>query len=267
MDNTAKAAEDQPRFISGEFMIKIVLLRHGESIWNKENLFTGWTDVDLSDQGKSEAKRAGELLKAEGFTFDVAFTSVLKRAIRTLWLALDELDLMWIPVEHSWRLNERHYGALQGLNKAQTAATYGDQQVLVWRRSYDIPPPPLEESDPRYPGNDPRYKGMSKAELPLTECLKDTVARFLPYWHQAIVPVIQSGKRVIITAHGNSLRALVKYLDNISDQEIVNLNIPTGVPLVYELDTNLKPTKHYYLGDPEEIARAAAAVAAQGKAK
>ena len=241
-------------------MPKIVLLRHGESIWNKENLFTGWTDVDLSEQGKAEAKRAGELLKAEGFAFDVAFTSVLKRAIRTLWIALDELDLMWIPVEHSWRLNERHYGALQGLNKAQTAAKYGDEQVLVWRRSYDIPPPPLEESDPR-------YQGLSKAELPLTECLKDTVARFLPYWHKEIVPTIQSGKRVIVAAHGNSLRALVKYLDNISDQDIVSLNIPTGVPLVYELDAQLKPIRHDYLGDPEEVARAAAAVAAQGKAK
>lgn len=253
--------------MSGELMTKIVLLRHGESIWNKENLFTGWTDVDLSDQGKSEAKRAGELLKADGFAFDVAFTSVLKRAIRTLWLVLDELDLMWIPVEHSWRLNERHYGALQGLNKAQTAAKYGDEQVLVWRRSYDIPPPLLEESDPRYPGNDPRYKGMSKTELPLTECLKDTVARFLPYWHKAIVPAIQSGRKVIIAAHGNSLRALVKHLDDISDQYILGLNIPTGVPLVYELDTKLQPIKHYYLGDPEDIARAAAAVAAQGKAK
>ena len=210
---------------------------------------------------------AGELLKAEAFTFDVAFTSVLKRAIRTLWITLDELDLMWIPVQHSWRLNERHYGALQGLNKAQTAAKYGDEQVLVWRRSYDIPPPALEESDPRYPGTDPRYQGMSKADLPLTECLKDTVARFLPYWHETIVPTIESGKKVIIAAHGNSLRALVKYLDDISDQEIVGLNIPTGVPLVYELDEQLKPIKHYYLGDPEEVARAAAAVAAQGKAK
>ena len=205
---------------------------------------------------QAEAKRAGELLKAEGFTFDVAFTSVLKRAIRTLWMVLDELDLMWIPVEHSWRLNERHYGALQGLNKAQTAAKYGEEQVLVWRRSYDIPPPALEESDPRYPGTDPRYRELSKADLPLTECLKDTVARFLPYWHQTIVPTIQSGKKVIIAAHGNSLRALVKYLDDISDQEIVGLNIPTGVPLVYELDEQLKPLKHYYLGDPEEVARA-----------
>jgi 2,3-bisphosphoglycerate-dependent phosphoglycerate mutase len=248
-------------------MTKIVLLRHGESVWNKENLFTGWTDVDLSDHGRIEAKRAGEVLKAEGFTFDVAFTSVLKRAIRTLWTVLDELDLMWIPVEHSWRLNERHYGALQGLNKAQTAAKYGDEQVLIWRRSYDIPPPSLEESDPRHPGNDPRYRGLSASELPRTECLKDTVARFLPYWHESIVPAIRAGKKVIIAAHGNSLRALIKYLDNISDEEIVGLNIPTGVPLVYELDEQLKPTKHYYLGDPEEVARAAAAVANQGKAK
>ena len=248
-------------------MTKIVLLRHGESIWNKENLFTGWTDVDLSEQGKAEAKRAGELLKSDGFIFDVAFTSVLKRAIRTLWITLDELDLMWIPVEFSWRLNERHYGALQGLNKAQTAAKYGDEQVLIWRRSYDIPPPPLDPSDARYPGTDPRYATLSKAELPVTECLKDTVARFLPYWHETIVPTIKSGKRVIIAAHGNSLRALVKYLDNISDQEIVGLNIPTGVPLVYELDSELRPIKHYYLGDPEEIAKAAAAVAAQGNAR
>jgi 2,3-bisphosphoglycerate-dependent phosphoglycerate mutase len=248
-------------------MIKLVLLRHGESIWNKENLFTGWTDVDLSDQGRAEARRAGELLKAEGFTFDVAFTSVLKRAIRTLWIALDELDLMWIPVEHSWRLNERHYGALQGLNKAQTAAKYGDQQVLEWRRSYDIPPPALEVTDPRYPGTDPRYRDLSPSELPLTECLKDTVARFLPHWHEEIVPTIQRGKKVIIAAHGNSLRALVKYLDQIADEEIVGLNIPTGVPLVYELDDQLKPIRHYYLGDPEEVAKAAAAVANQGRSK
>jgi 2,3-bisphosphoglycerate-dependent phosphoglycerate mutase len=251
----------------GKPMIKLVLLRHGESIWNKENLFTGWTDVDLSDQGKVEARHAGELLKAEGYTFDVAFTSVLKRAIRTLWIALDELDLMWIPVEHSWRLNERHYGALQGLNKAQTAAKYGDDQVLVWRRSYDEPPPALEKSDPRYPGADPRYLGLSSSELPLTECLKDTVARFLPYWHDTIVPAIRAGKKVIITAHGNSLRALVKHLDGVSDQDIVGLNIPTGVPLVYELDPELKPIRHYYLGDPEAVAKAAAAVANQGKAK
>jgi 2,3-bisphosphoglycerate-dependent phosphoglycerate mutase len=259
---------DEPnRLIHGTNMTKIVLLRHGESIWNKENLFTGWTDVDLSDRGKAEAKKAGELLKAEGFAFDVAFTSVLKRAIRTLWIALDELDLMWIPVEHSWRLNERHYGALQGLNKAQTAAKYGDEQVLTWRRSYDVPPPALEESDPRHAGTDPRYRDLSDSELPRTECLKDTVARFLPYWHESIVPAIRAGKKVIIAAHGNSLRALVKYLDDISDREIVGLNIPTGVPLVYELDERLKPIRHDYLGDPEEVARAAAAVANQGKAK
>ena len=248
-------------------MARLVLLRHGESIWNKDNLFTGWTDVDLSEQGKAEAKRAGELLKGEGFSFDVAFTSVLKRAIRTLWIALDELDLMWIPVDLSWRLNERHYGALQGLNKAQTAAQFGDDQVLVWRRSYDVPPPPLVESDPRYPGHDPRYRRLSRAELPLTECLKDTVARFLPYWHEMIVPAIQSGKKTIITAHGNSLRALVKHLDHISDQDIINLNIPTGVPLVYELDERLRPLRSYYLGDPEAVAKAAATVADQGKAR
>lgn len=248
-------------------MPKIVLLRHGESIWNKENLFTGWYDVDLSDQGKVEAKKAGEVLKAEGFTFDVAFTSVLKRAIRTLWFALDELDQLWIPVTKSWKLNERHYGALQGLNKAQTAAKYGDEQVLVWRRSYDTPPPALEESDPRYPGSDPRYAGLTRDELPKTECLKDTVARVLPFWNDTIAPAIKSGKKVIIAAHGNSLRALVKYLDGISDEDIVGLNIPTGVPLVYELDDDLKPIKSYYLGDQDEIARKAAAVAAQGKAK
>jgi 2,3-bisphosphoglycerate-dependent phosphoglycerate mutase len=248
-------------------MSKIVLLRHGESVWNKENLFTGWTDVDLSDQGRIEAKRAGEVLKAEGFTFDLAFTSVLKRAIRTLWTVLDELDLMWIPVEHSWRLNERHYGALQGLNKAQTAAKYGDEQVLIWRRSYDVPPPALDESDPRFPGSDPRYRDLKPDEVPRTECLKDTVARFLPYWHGSIVPQIQAGKKVLIAAHGNSIRALIKYLDNVSDEEIVGLNIPTGIPLVYELDDQLKPVKHYYLGDPEEVAKAAAAVANQGKAK
>lgn len=248
-------------------MPKIVLLRHGESIWNKENLFTGWYDVDLSDQGKVEARKAGEVLKAEGFTFDVAFTSVLKRAIRTLWFALDELDQLWIPVTKSWKLNERHYGALQGLNKAQTAAKYGDEQVLVWRRSYDTPPPALEESDPRYPGADPRYAGLTKDELPKTECLKDTVARVLPFWNETIAPAIKSGKKVIIAAHGNSLRALVKYLDGISDEDIVGLNIPTGVPLVYELDDDLKPIKSYYLGDQDEIAKKAAAVAAQGKAK
>jgi 2,3-bisphosphoglycerate-dependent phosphoglycerate mutase len=248
-------------------MKKIVLLRHGESIWNRENRFTGWTDVDLSAKGVDEAKQAGRLLRENGFVFDLAFTSVLKRAIRTLWLALDEMDLMWIPVLPSWRLNERHYGALQGLNKAETAAKFGDQQVLVWRRSYDIPPPPLEPSDPRFPGRDPRYASLSKEELPLTECLKDTVARFLPYWSEVIAPVVASGQRVLVTAHGNSIRALVKYLDNISDEDIVGLNIPTGVPLVYELDDNLRPIRHYYLGDEEEIAKAMESVANQGKAK
>lgn len=248
-------------------MYKVVLLRHGESIWNKENRFTGWTDVDLSEKGKEEAKKAGQVLKAEGYTFDIAYTSVLKRAIRTLWIVLDEMDLMWIPVIRHWRLNERHYGALQGLNKAETARQYGEEQVKIWRRSYDIQPPALEKSDPRYPGHDPRYKELSESELPLTECLKDTVARFVPYWEGTIAPMVKTGKRVLITAHGNSLRALVKYLDNIPDNEIVELNIPTGIPLVYELDENLKPIKHYYLGNPEEIEKAAAAVAAQGKVK
>jgi 2,3-bisphosphoglycerate-dependent phosphoglycerate mutase len=246
---------------------KVVLLRHGESFWNRENRFTGWTDVDLSERGIVEAKQAGEDLKKEGFTFDLAFTSVLKRAIRTLWIVMDELDLMWIPVVNSWRLNERHYGALQGLNKSETAAKFGEQQVHIWRRSYDIPPPALEEQDPRYPGNDPRYRELKKDELPLTECLKDTVNRFLPYWHQTIAPEIRKGKKVIIAAHGNSLRALVKYLDNISDDEIVGLNIPTGMPLVYELDSELKPMKSYYLGDPEAVEKAMQAVANQGKAK
>jgi 2,3-bisphosphoglycerate-dependent phosphoglycerate mutase len=248
-------------------MFKLVLLRHGESIWNKENLFTGWADVDLSENGKIEATRAGELLKSQGFCFDVAFVSVLKRAIRTLWITLDALDLMWLPVEHSWRLNERHYGALQGLNKAETAAKYGEEQVLIWRRSYDIRPPALTESDSQYPGNDARYRGLTRSELPLSECLEDTVARFLPYWHQTIAPAILSGKRTLITAHGNSLRALVKYLDGVSDQDILALNIPTGVPLVYELDGQLKPIRHYYLGDSEAIAKAMAAVANQGRAK
>ncbi|MFN8458704.1 MAG: 2,3-diphosphoglycerate-dependent phosphoglycerate mutase [Anaerolineae bacterium] len=248
-------------------MHKLVLLRHGESTWNKENRFTGWTDVDLSERGYAEAKKAGELLKAEGYTFDLAYTSVLKRAIRTLWITLDELDLMWIPVVRSWRLNERHYGALQGLNKAEMATKFGDDQVLIWRRSYDVPPPVLEKSDPRYPGHDPRYKSLTEAELPLTECLKDTVDRVLPFWHSTIVPSIQAGQRVILAAHGNSLRALVKYLDNIPDAEIVGLNIPTGIPLVYELDDQMKPIRSYYLGDPEEIAKAAQAVANQGKAK
>jgi 2,3-bisphosphoglycerate-dependent phosphoglycerate mutase len=248
-------------------MYKVVLLRHGESDWNKENRFTGWTDVDLSARGREEAKAAGQLLKQEGYGFDQAFTSVLKRAIRTLWLALDEMDQLWLPVERSWRLNERHYGALQGLNKAETAAKFGDDQVKVWRRSYDIPPPPLEASDERFPGRDPRYKDVPASDLPLTECLKDTVARFLPYWHERIGPAIKSGKRVIVAAHGNSLRALVKYLDGISDQEIVELNIPTGIPLVYELDANLRPLKHYYLGDPAAVEAAIKGVAAQGTAK
>lgn len=248
-------------------MHKVVLLRHGESLWNKENLFTGWTDVDLSQKGNEEAHEAGRVMKAEGYEFDVAYTSVLKRAIRTLWITLDEMDLMWIPVVRDWRLNERHYGALQGLNKAQTAAKYGEAQVLLWRRSYDTRPPALEESDPRYPGGDPRYRNLSKQQLPLTECLKDTVARFLPCWHEAIAPVISSGKRVLIAAHGNSLRALVKFLDNIPDAEIVALNIPTGIPLVYELDENLKPLRHYYLGDQERVRAAMEAVASQGKAK
>ncbi|MCL6546810.1 MAG: 2,3-diphosphoglycerate-dependent phosphoglycerate mutase [Bryobacteraceae bacterium] len=248
-------------------MYKVVFLRHGESIWNKENRFTGWTDVDLSEKGIEEAREAGRVLKREGYVFDIAYTSVLKRAIRTLWLVLDEMDLMWIPVIRDWRLNERHYGALQGLNKSETAAKFGEQQVKIWRRSYDIPPPALEKTDPRYPGFDPRYKDLSEAELPLTECLKDTVARALPCWHNRIVPDILAGKRVLVAAHGNSLRALVKYLDNISDQDIVELNIPTGMPLVYELDENLKPLNRYYLGDPEKVKAAMEAVAAQGKAK
>jgi 2,3-bisphosphoglycerate-dependent phosphoglycerate mutase len=248
-------------------MYKVVLLRHGESTWNEENRFTGWTDVDLSQRGLAEAKRAGQMLKAEGYTFDITFTSVLKRAIRTLNLALDEMDLLWLPVHKSWRLNERHYGALQGLNKAETAAKYGDKQVMTWRRSYDIQPPALTADDPRYPGHDRRYADLAPQDVPFTECLKDTVARFLPLWHETIAPTIRSGQRVIIAAHGNSLRALVKYLDNISDEEIVELNIPTGVPLVYELDAELKPLAHYYLGDPEEIRKAQEAVAKQGKAK
>ncbi len=248
-------------------MYKIVLLRHGESAWNKENRFTGWTDVDLTEKGIEEAKSAGALLKAEGYTFDLAYVSVLKRAIRTLCFVLDEMDLLWIPVYKSWRLNERHYGALQGLNKAETAAKYGDEQVLIWRRSYATPPPPLERDDPRYPGNDPRYADLTENELPLTECLKDTVARFLPYWHEIIAPAVESGKRVLVAAHGNSLRALIKYLDNVSDEDIVELNIPTGIPLVYELDADLKPIQSYYLGDQEAAKAAAAAVAAQAKAK
>jgi 2,3-bisphosphoglycerate-dependent phosphoglycerate mutase len=247
-------------------MIKLVLLRHGESIWNKENRFTGWTDVDLSERGIAEAQKAGQILKEQRYTFDVVFTSVLKRAIRTLWLVQEEMDLMWIPVHLSWRLNERCYGALQGLNKAETAAKFGEEQVLIWRRSYDVRPPGLEKTDERYPGNDPRYRDLDEKDIPLTECLKDTVNRFLPYWHEVIAPVIKSGKRVIISAHGNSLRALVKYLDNIADEEILKLNIPTGMPLVYELDDGLKPIRHYYLGDPDEVRKAMEAVAKQGRA-
>ncbi|HBA82790.1 MAG TPA: 2,3-diphosphoglycerate-dependent phosphoglycerate mutase [Verrucomicrobia bacterium] len=248
-------------------MKKLVLLRHGESTWNQENRFTGWTDVDLSENGLQEARRAGQTLRKEGYIFDVAYTSVLKRAIRTLWITLDEMDLMWIPVINSWRLNERHYGALQGLNKAETAAKYGEEQVHIWRRSYDIPPPALDASDERYPGKDPRYRPLHPTELPFTECLKDTVARFLPYWQKTIAPMVESDQRVIVAAHGNSLRALVKYLDDISDDDIVGLNIPTGIPLVYELGEKLKPVRHYYLGDPDEIRKAAVAVANQGKAK
>ncbi len=248
-------------------MQKLVLVRHGESDWNKQNRFTGWTDVDLSEKGRAEALEGARVLKQEGYTFDVAYTSVLKRAIRTLWTILDEMDLMWIPVHRSWRLNERHYGALQGLNKSETAAKFGEDQVKIWRRAYAIAPPPLDKSDERWPGHDRRYKDLSASELPLTECLKDTVARFLPYWHETIAPAIKSGQRVIVAAHGNSLRALVKYLDNVSDDDIVGLNIPTGVPLVYELDDHLKPIKHYYLGDQEKIKAAMEAVAAQGKKK
>jgi len=248
-------------------MKKLVLVRHGESTWNKENRFTGWTDVDLSVKGRDEAKEAGVLLKREGYTFDVAYTSVLKRAIRTLWIVLDEMDLMWIPVHRSWRLNERHYGALQGLNKAETAEKFSEAQVKIWRRSYDVPPPALTPEDPRFPGRDPRYRGLRPDELPLTECLKDTVSRFLPFWHEVIAPTIGNGKKVLVAAHGNSLRALVKYLDAISDEDIVELNIPTGMPLVYELDDELKPLNRYYLGDPEKVKAATEAVAAQGKKK
>lgn len=246
-------------------MKTLVLLRHGESTWNRENRFTGWTDVDLSEKGVQEAIAGGRQMKADGYTFDVAYTSVLKRAIKTLNLALEQMDLLWIPVDKSWRLNERHYGALQGLNKAETAAQHGLEQTNIWRRSYDIPPPPLTPEDPRYPGRDPRYAALTPDELPLTECLKDTVARFLPYWHATIAPVVKSGQRVLIAAHGNSLRALVKYLDNVADDEIVGLNIPTGIPLVYELDDDLKPLRHFYLGDPEAIRKATEAVAGQLK--
>ncbi len=248
-------------------MYKLVLVRHGESVWNLSNRFTGWTDVGLTERGVQEATDGGNLLKHDGYVFDVAYTSVLKRAIKTLWIIMEEMDAMWIPVYRSWRLNERHYGALQGLNKAETATLHGDDQVLVWRRSYDVPPPALTDDDPRHPRHDPRYADMAPEDVPATECLRDTVRRMLPYWHETIAPAILAGKRVLVVAHGNSLRALVKYLDDISDEEIVGLNIPTGIPLVYELDADLKPIKHYYLGDPEAAAKAAAAVAAQAKRK
>lgn len=248
-------------------MHKLVLLRHGESTWNQENRFTGWTDVDLTERGCEEARQAGRLLKQAGFAFDVAYTSVLKRAIRTLWIVLEELDRMWIPIEHSWRLNERHYGALQGLNKAETAAKFGEEQVLIWRRSYDVPPPALEPGDARLVLDDPRYAGLGADAFPRTECLKDTVVRFLPYWHEVIAPTIRAGRSVIIAAHGNSLRALIKYLDKVSDADIVGLNIPTGIPLVYELDAGLRPGRHYYLGDQEAVRAAMQSVANQGKAK
>jgi 2,3-bisphosphoglycerate-dependent phosphoglycerate mutase len=248
-------------------MYRVVLLRHGQSTWNQENRFTGWKDVDLSDLGREEAREAGRLLKEGGYVFDLAFTSVLKRAIKTLDIALDEMDQLWIPVTKHWRLNERHYGALQGLNKAETAAKHGEDQVKIWRRSYDIPPPPLTPDDERYAGRDPRYAGLKADEIPASESLKDTVARFLPYWHGTIAPTITSGTRVLIAAHGNSLRALVKFLDGVSDEDIVELNIPTGIPLVYELDETLRPLRHFYLGDPAAAAVAAARVAAQGRQK
>ena len=248
-------------------MIKIVLLRHGESYWNLANRFTGWTDIDLTEKGIREAIHSGQLLKEEGYTFDVAHTSVQVRAIRTLWLVLDEMEQTWISVYRHWRLNERHYGALQGLNKAEMAEKYGDEQVLIWRRSYDTPPPELKPDDLRYPGNDPRYKNMDPKDIPLSECLKDTVERFMPYWHDTIVPDIRAGKKVLICAHGNSLRALVKYLDNVSDEEIVGLNIPTGIPLIYELDEDLKPVRHYYLGDQDAVQAAIQAVKDQAKVK
>ncbi len=248
-------------------MIRMVLLRHGQSTWNKENRFTGWTDVDLTEQGVQEAREAGTVLKKEGYTFDIAFTSVLKRAIRTLWIVLDQMDMMWLPVVNSWRLNERHYGALQGLNKAEMAQKYGEEQVHIWRRSYDIRPPELGKTDERYPGYDQKYKALDPQDIPVAECLKDTVDRFMPYWHEVIVPELKKGKKILISAHGNSLRALVKYLDHISNDEITQLNIPTGIPLIYELDDDLKPLKHYYLGDADKIARAIETVAAQGKAK
>ena len=248
-------------------MHRVVLLRHGESVWNRENRFTGWTDVGLNEKGEAEAGAAAGLLKESGYEFDLAFTSVLKRAIKTLWIVLEEMDRMWVPVRNSWRLNERHYGALQGLNKAETAAKFGDAQVKIWRRSYDTPPPALDDDDPRLELSDPRYAEIDRASFPRTECLKDTVARFLPHWHDAIAPSVRAGQRVIIVAHGNSLRALVKYLDKVSDADIVELNIPTGQPLVYELDDALRPIRHYYLGDPAAIEAAMAAVAAQGRAR
>jgi 2,3-bisphosphoglycerate-dependent phosphoglycerate mutase len=247
-------------------MHKLVLIRHGESTWNLENRFTGWTDVDLTPLGLEQAVQAGRLLKAQGYDFDLCYTSVLKRATRTLWHVLDEMDRTWLPVAHSWRLNERHYGALQGLNKADMAKKFGEQQVLVWRRSYDVPPPALDPADPRSERGDLRYARLNPEDIPLTECLKDTVARVLPFWNEAMAPAIRAGKRVVVSAHGNSIRALVKYLDGISDQDIVGLNIPNGIPLVYELDANLRPLRHYYLGDADAVARAAAAVASQGKA-
>jgi len=248
-------------------MLKLVLLRHGESTWNRENRFTGWTDVDLSEKGIEEARKAGCVLKEQGFSFDLAFTSLLKRAVRTLWIVQDEMDLMWLPVKKSWRLNERHYGALQGLNKSETAGKYGESQVLIWRRSYDIPPPALEKSDARYPGRDPRYSMLGPSQIPLAESLQDTYRRCLPYWHKSIAPALRAGKRIIISAHGNSIRALVKYLDAVSEEDIVNLNIPTGIPLVYELNDNLKKVKSYYLADAAELEKARKAVADQGKAK
>jgi 2,3-bisphosphoglycerate-dependent phosphoglycerate mutase len=248
-------------------MYKIVLLRHGQSTWNLENRFTGWHDVDLSDQGRQEAAKAGQIMKQEGYKFDLIYTSVLKRAIRTMQLAIEQMDQMWVPVIRNWRLNERHYGALQGLDKSETAAKYGDDQVKIWRRSFDVPPPVLTEDDERYPGKDRRYAALTKAQLPLTESLKETIERFVPYWELEIGPKVKEGKNVLIVAHGNSLRALVKYLDKMTEAEILELNIPTGVPLVYELDENLQPIKHYYLGDPEEIRKAAEAVANQGKKK
>jgi 2,3-bisphosphoglycerate-dependent phosphoglycerate mutase len=248
-------------------MRQVVLLRHGESLWNKENRFTGWTDVPLTERGVQEALTAGRLLREQGYSFDITHTSVLNRAIKTLWLVLEEMDLMWLPVVHTWRLNERHYGSLQGLNKAETAAKFGEEQVKVWRRSYDTPPPPLERTDPRYPGHERRYAGLTPEQLPLAESLKDTVDRFLPYWHDILAPAIRSGERVLVAAHGNSIRAMVKYLDGISDSAIIDVNIPTGIPLVYELDDELRPIKHYFLGDPDEAKRAIEQVASQGKVK